>query len=207
MGFFNKLAGIAGGVGGFMLGGPAGAMAGYGLANGLTSGGDSGTPTAPGGNLADEYAKAMASQRTGAGAQDALNTSTKAAVDAAMPSFRGQLQGVRENAIARGAWTGDLGTSYEGDLASAFDAHTKSAVASQAAGMYNEGQNRYLDLLTGGMDRQTQDQNYQRQRKAGLWGSLGSALGAAWGYKNGGMAGAGTGAGVGGAIGTGIGGY
>lgn len=209
MSFWSKLAGVAGAAGGFMLGGPAGAMAGYGLANGLTSGGGSdGGASAPGGDLAAQYQQYMNSQRTGAGAQDALNTSTRAAVDAAMPSFRGQLQGVRENAIARGASTGDLGTSYEGDLASAFDAHTKNAVASQAAGMYNEGQNRYADLLTGGMDRQTQDQNYQRQRKAGLWGSLGSALGAwAGGRNGGGMAGAGAGAGIGGAIGRGIGGF
>lgn len=207
MGFWNKLAGVAGGVGGFILGGPAGAAAGYGLANGLTSGGDGGS-SAPGGNLADEYEKALQATRTGTGAQDALNTSTRAAVDAAMPSFNASLQGVRENAIARGASTGDLGTSYEGDLASAFDAHTKNAVASQAAGMYNQNQDRYLGLLTGGMDRQTQNENYQRQRKAGLWGSLGSAFGAYMGGRNGGgLAGAGAGAGIGGVVGRGIGGY
>jgi hypothetical protein len=206
MGFWNKLAGVAGGVGGFILGGPAGAAAGYGIANGLTSGGgDEGGGS--GGALGDEYARALAAARSGTGAQDALNTSTRAAVDAAMPSFRSQLQGVRENAIARGASTGDLGTSYEGDLASAFDAHTKNAVASQAAGMYNEGQSRYLDLLTGGMDRQTQDENYKRQRKSGLWGSLGSALGAGVGGYFGGLPGAQAGAGIGGTVGRGVGGY
>lgn len=208
MSFWSKLAGVAGGVGGFLVGGPGGAMAGYGLANSLTGGGGGGEGGAPGGALSEEYRKLLEQQRTGAGAQDALNTSTRAAVEAAMPSFRSQLQGVRENAIARGASTGDLGTSYEGDLASAFDAHTKNAVASQAAGMYNEGQNRYADLLTGGMDRQTQDENYKRERKAGLWGSLGSAFGAwAGGRNGGGAAGAGAGAGIGGAIGRGIGGF
>ena len=53
-------------------------------------------------------------------------------VQSAMPDFNKALQGVRENSIARGISTGDLGTSYEGDLASAFQRN----IASQAAGLY-----------------------------------------------------------------------
>lgn len=53
-------------------------------------------------------------------------------VAGAMPQFMQQLQGIRANDVQRGISTGDLGTAYEGSLASAFQRN----IASQAAGLY-----------------------------------------------------------------------
>lgn len=141
------------------------------------------------------------------GGQDALNTSTAAAVSSAMPSFYQALQGIRESSVRRGISTGDLGTSYEGDLASAFQRNTENATASHASEMYQFGQNNYLDLLSGMQDRQTASDNARRQRRSGLGGALGGLVGGIGGFAVGGPAGAATGARIGGSIGAGIGGY
>lgn len=202
MGFWNKVAGVAGGVGGFVLGGPAGAAAGYGLANSLTSGDDAPTD-------ASKRNSALIAQNGDPNAgQDAITKYTQAAISSAMPGFNAQLQGVRENAIARGASTGDLGTSYEGDLASAFQRNISNSVASHATDVYEQGQNREAGLVTGQMDRDTANQNYGRQRKAGVYGAVGSLLGGwAGGRNGGGPQGAATGAATGGTLGRAIGGY
>lgn len=113
-------------------------------------------------------------------------------VAGAMPQFMQQLQGVRENDISRGISTGDLGTAYEGSLASAFQRN----IASQAAGLYGTqlgaaqglyGQdignqlglsNQYLSLL-GGIQNQHNQQEAQKQAGLGQWlntiGQLGGA--------------------------------
>lgn len=206
MGFWNKAAGVLGAGAGFVLGGPAGAAAGYGIANGLTSGGSDAPSTAP--SDASRYTDLLEQNRTGAGAQDAITKYTQAAMAAAMPSFQSQLQLTREDGVRRGISTGDLGTSNEGDLASAFQRNITNSVASHATDTYEQGQTRYADLLSGRMDRTTADENYGRQRKAGLLGAAGSALGAWYGGRNGGgTTGAATGASIGGTFGRAIGGY
>ncbi len=114
-----------------------------------------------------------------AGATSAINRWTTGAVQNAMPSFYASLQGIRESAVRRGISTGDLGTSNEGDLASAFQRNISSAVAQQATGIYGQQRNQYLDLLSGQRDTDIAQQNAQRRRKAGLWGGIGSVVGGA----------------------------
>ena len=103
--------------------------------------------TAYGGGNVREQAGALTSganaaqqQQNQAGARntftDLLNqdpsTILQSYVAGAMPQFMQQLQGVRENAVQRGISTGDLGTAYEGSLASAFQRN----IASKAADLY-----------------------------------------------------------------------
>lgn len=129
------------------------------------------------------------------GGQDALDTSIKSAMSSAMPEFSKAMQGVQETEISRGVGTGGLGTSYEGDLESAFQRNIANAAGSQALGLYGEklqgenslygtdteaasqGRNRYLDLLTGQRDYDTAQQNAKNKRKSGLFGFLGGLAG------------------------------
>lgn len=196
MSFLKTLGKVAGGVGGFVLGGPAGAYAGYKAADALTGGG--------GGSHANTTADAYGRATTDAGAnaatdrnhfldalnggQEALDASTKAAVSSAMPAFQQQLQGIRESAERRGISNGEVATNYEGDLASAFDRNIANATASHATemqgqkvaglgGLQSEERNQYLDLLSGNLDRQQQEKN----RKQSFWNSIIGAGGAAAG--------------------------
>ena len=176
MSFLSGLAKVAGGVGGFLMGGPAGAMAGYSLGSAVGGGGGGSKGDPAMSRAAQEYGGYATQDRNRflellKGGQGALNTSARAAVSSAMPQFQHSLQGLRESAIRRGASNGDLATSYEGDLASAFDNNLTNSIASQAAGLYgtqvgasgqlaqNSG-NTYLDLLAGNRDaKQAQDNN------------------------------------------------
>ena len=114
-------------------------------------------------------------------------------VQSAMPDFNKALQGVRENSIARGISTGDLGTSYEGDLASAFQRN----IAGQAANLYGQrlsgyeglygqdqnasqqAQNQYLDLLTGQRDYEEQQKEAKQANQSSLFGAIGQLGGMA----------------------------
>lgn len=80
---------------------------------------------------------------------DQLRTAVSSLYSSALPQFNAQLQGVRENAIRRGISTGDLGTRYEGDLASAFQQNLTNAVNGLVYDNYNQNQNRYLQLASG----------------------------------------------------------
>jgi hypothetical protein len=122
------------------------------------------------------------------GGQDALNTSVRSAVSAAMPSLNTALQGSKEDAIRRGISTGDLGTSNEGDLYSAFQKHITDSVGQQALGLYNTqlgtaGQlyendtNRYLDMLSGTLDRKQSTRNAKRQSENSLANSFMQTIG------------------------------
>lgn len=196
MGLFKSLGKIAGGVGGFMIGGPAGAYAGYKLGDAVTgsggkktgnpAGGSYGAATSDAGRYADEDRNRFLD--TLSGGQEALNESTRAAVSSAMPAFQQQLQGIRESAERRGISNGEIATNYEGDLASAFDRHIADAAGSHAmdlqsekaqgyGGLQSEERNQYLDLLSGNLDRQQEEKN----RKQGFWNSLITAGGAAAG--------------------------
>lgn len=142
------------------------------------------------------------------GGQDALNQSIESAMSAAMPEFRKAMQGTQETEIARGVGLGELGTSYEGDLESAFQRNIANAAGSQALGLYGEqlgaaqygyesGENRFMDVLSGNRDYETSLANANRKRKSGLMGALGGLAGGAIG----GPFGAELGAAAGGAIG------
>lgn len=147
-------------------------------------------------------------QKTFEGGQDALNESVRSSVSSAMPDFRRQMQGVQETEIARGVGLGELGTSYEGDLESAFQRNISNAAGAQALNLYNtklgaassayeSGENRYLSLLSGNRDYETAMENQNRKRKSGLMGALGGLAGGLIGGPFGAELGANIGAGAG----------
>lgn len=141
-------------------------------------------------------ASRRAVEDTISGGQKALNEATRAAVSAGMPEFNQALEGVRESAVRRGVGVGGLGTSYEGDLASAFERNIANAVSSQAMNLYGEqlqareglydtdvsraesSRNRTMDLLTGERDYETAQDNARRKRRSGFFGAIGTGLGA-----------------------------
>lgn len=200
-GVLKGVARVGGAAGGFALGGPAGAAAGYSLGNSLSNAFDGDGPSAPqNGTLEGAaqdyggYAKEDRNRFLTAfdGGQDALNASTRAATENALPDFMKNLQGSRESAIRRGASNGDLQTSYEGDLTSAFQRNVSNAVAGQAQNMYNTklnaagsmangSSNTYLDLLSGNADRNQANTNNKYSLGAGLLGAAGQAAGAYFG--------------------------
>jgi hypothetical protein len=201
MSFLKSLGKVAGGVGGFMLGGPAGAFAGYKLGDAVTGGGAKkpnttadayGNATTDSGNYANEDRNRFLDTLNGG--QEALNTSTQAAMSSAMPQFQQQLQGIREGAERRGISNGEVATNYEGDLASAFQHNIANSVGSQAValqgqktsalgGLQSEERNQYLDLLSGNLDRQQQEKNRKQSFWNGLIGAAGGAAGAYFGSR------------------------
>lgn len=149
------------------------------------------------------------------GGQAAFETSARSAVAAAMPQFNQQLEGVRANAIRRGVNNGELGTSYEGDLASAFQKNIANAIGGQALGLYNTqlggysdlyrtdlgaseaSTNRYFDATASEMDRMDRDRERKQRQQLG-WAGLGVDLvtglfgpGGRWGRGGGGRGGTG----------------
>jgi len=163
---------------------------------------DTNNPTSPLG-LDQRFGKALDAAGSNAGWEDAFNKTAGAEINNALPSLRQGLQLTREDAIRRGVSTGDLGTSNEGDLVSAWQRNLSNAFAGQALNAYNTGQDRYLDLLTGAMDRQTANSNAQKKSRSGLFGALGTGLGAIGGAFFGNPW---LGAEIGGSIGAGVGG-
>jgi hypothetical protein len=146
--------------------------------------------------------------------QGALETSVSAAMSSAMPEFRKAMEGVQESEVARGVGVGsgspmgNLGTSYEGDLMSAFHRNIANAAGAQALGLYGTrvgaasslygldtesamfGRNRYTSMLGGAAAN-------AKRRSAGLFGTLGAVAG--------GIVGGPTGATMGGELGTALG--
>jgi len=127
------------------------------------------------------------------GGQDALNESISSAMSGAMPQLQGALQGAREGAIRRGVDTGGLGTSYEGDVFSAFQRNIANAAGQQALGLYGtqlgaygdlyntdvgleqSSRNRYLDILAGNRDADISKENAKNASKG--HGLLGLGIG------------------------------
>lgn len=150
------------------------------------------------------------------GGQDALTRSIQSAMSSAMPGFFKNLQSLRESNVARGAGTGGLGTTTEGDLMSAFQRNIANAAGSQAMNLYNtqgsllsgllgqdNSQNaQYASMLGGQRDYETQQANAAKQRKSGLFGGIGSLLGGIGGSIFGGPAGGALGASIGGGLGS-----
>lgn len=197
MSFWSGLAQIGGAVGGFALGGPAGAAAGYGLGKAISGGASSaGTSSASPGltAAAGQYGSYAGSDRnqylnTLAGGQNALNTSTLAAINSGMPALNQNLQSQKESDIRRGISTGDLGTSFEGDITSAFQKNIANTTAGQAMNLFNtqaqgygnlnaSDTSNYLNLLGGNADRNQSAQNAQTSFWNSLIGAGGQAAGA-----------------------------
>lgn len=138
-----------------------------------------------GGNYYERRLRGELERETPEAAQDYLMETLRAYESEGMPEFQGALQDIRENAVRRGITGGDLGTSYEGDLASAFQQNIMDVGGRYAYDAYQGSRNRYLDLLTGGADRETGRGNARRDMwgniiGAGL-GALGTYAGARWG--------------------------
>ena len=117
--------------------------------------------------------------------QDAINTSMRSAVDAAMPGLQDQLQGVRESAIRRGVDLGDIGTRNEGTLLSAFQRN----MANTAGGMAQQNYQTALDRLYGFRDWQTAKDNAKAERRNATIGAIGSVAGTLAGGPLGGVIG------------------
>lgn len=133
-----------------------------------------------------------------------LSRTVGSLTSAAMPEFNRQLQDTRESAIRRGVSGGGLGTSYEGDVFSAFQRN----IANTAGSYANENYSRYLDLLTGQRDYETYLAEQKRKKKGGVFGALGTLAGGVGGFLIGGPKGAMAGAEIGGSVGGGLaGGY
>jgi len=145
------------------------------------------------------------------GGEAELDRYIRGAVSAGMPELNRNLQGARESAISRGVGLGELGTSYEGDIYSAFNRNITNSAAAQAMNLYGtrtagygnlyesdtgvaEGsRSRYLDILAGQRDADIAKANAKKKRGS-LLGTLAGGIG---GFLLGGPAGASAGAQVG----------
>lgn len=120
----------------------------------------------------DQMAKALLFEQQGGGWEQAFNQTAGSFLNQAMPQLRQQLQTTREDAIRRGVSTGDLGTTYEGNIMSAFNQNLSNTLGGLASQEYDTNRNRYLDLLTGTLDRNQSAKNSQNN----MWASLGGDL-------------------------------
>lgn len=118
----------------------------------------------------------IATERSGTGFQDAFNKTAGSFLQNALPGFQKSLQLTREDGIRRGISTGDLGTSNEGDLASAFQRNIANALGGLAMQGYEGSQNRLMELLSGKLSGAQDAEN----SSSNFWSSiLGSGIGAA----------------------------
>lgn len=124
------------------------------------------------GPYGQKYQKAVDQYADPTNGQDQLSSLIQSQISSAMPQFNQALGGVRESAIRRGISTGDLGTSYEGDLASSFQKHIADSVSGQAFNLFQGNRNTYLDLVSGGLDRQQGVNNARSSAKGAMWGNL-----------------------------------
>lgn len=126
--------------------------------------------------------------------QSDLNNYAQSAMSAAMPAFNKQMQGVQESEVARGIGGGSLGTSYEGDLQSAFQRNIANAVGQQSMNLYgtqlgssqgefNDMEGMYNSNLWGQTNYENQRGQQNAQNFAGILGGLGSAAGGIAGLK------------------------
>lgn len=105
----------------------------------------------------------MAEERDGTGWKSAFNDTAGAFLSSQMPALMQSLQGTRENAIRRGISTGDLGTSNEGDVYSAFQRNLANVLGGLSMQGYENSRNRYVDMaggkLTGALDAENSARN------------------------------------------------
>ena len=114
---------------------------------------------------------------------DQLQKTAAATVQNALPSYLQNLQSTKEDAIRRGISTGDLGTSFEGDLTSAFQRNIANSVAGQAANMFQSRNSMLMGGYEDQLDREQAAENGAQQRKSGLISSLLGGAGQVAGFK------------------------
>lgn len=119
---------------------------------------------------------ATSDEGSGRGWQDAFNQTAGAFLNQQMPTFLKSLQMTREDGIRRGISTGDLGTSNEGDLVSAFQRNLSDSLGSLASSNYNQSRDRYFGLLGSQYDADTQAKNSQDAMIGGVAGQIGGQL-------------------------------
>lgn len=122
---------------------------------------------ANGGDPNQRFNQAIVDEGAGGGWEDALTRSAGSLYNRALPQLREGLQLTREDAIRRGVSTGDLGTSMEGDLVSKWGQNFSDTLGSMAMQGYQTNRDRYLDLLSGRLDRNTAAGNARGQTAAG----------------------------------------
>lgn len=114
--------------------------------------------------------------------QDALAKMTESTVQGALPAFMRDMGATKEDNIRRGISTGDLGTSFENDLTSAFHRNISNSVAGQAGQMFGQRNSMLMSGYEDDLNREQAAQNDASQRKSGfmsgLFGLGGSMLGA-----------------------------
>lgn len=122
------------------------------------------------------------------GGQDAVNRSSRAAADYALPGFKQDLQGIRESSARRGVSNGEIATGYEDRASTGFQDRIAQAIASNSMGMYgaqlggaSDIYGTDLDVRSGSLDRAQAAENARQQRKRSMWGSLLGAAGTAGG--------------------------
>lgn len=113
--------------------------------------------------------------------QDQVAKTTAATVQGALPGFLQNLQGTREDNIRRGISTGDLGSSFEGDLTSAFQRNIANSVASQSASMFSDRTNLLYGAQQDALDREQAAQNGAQERKSSFLGGLMKTVGSIFG--------------------------
>lgn len=119
---------------------------------------------------------ALDQEASGDGWKNAFHDTAQAFLDQQMPSFLKTLGMTREDGIRRGISTGDLGTSTEGDLVSAFQKNLADSLGSLASQNYNAGRDRYLGLLGSQYDADQSGANSHNQMLGGLLGMTGGTL-------------------------------
>jgi hypothetical protein len=134
-------------------------------------------------------------EENGGGFAKAFNDTAGSFLANAMPQFRSQLQLTREDAVRRGVGTGDLGTSNEGDLTSAFQRNIANSLASLSASGYEHSRDRILELLGGKTSMDQADAASHSNMWGSIFGTGIGALGMLFGKPGSGAAGAGAGGG------------
>jgi hypothetical protein len=104
--------------------------------------------------------------------QQQLKDQTTAAVQNALPSFLQNMQGTKEDNIRRGISTGDLGTSFENDLTSAFQRNIANSVAGQESGLLQSRTGSLLGAYNDDLDREQAARNNASGARSGFIGGL-----------------------------------
>jgi len=107
-------------------------------------------------------------EQNGTGFADAFKQTAGSFLQDQMPGFMKNLQLTREDGIRRGISTGDLGTSTEGDLTSAFQRNIANALGGLSLQGYEGSRNRIMDLLSGKTGMDINDLNSQYNFLGGL---------------------------------------
>jgi len=118
--------------------------------------------------------------------QQSVADSTRAAVQGALPDFLSNLGGLKEQNIRRGISTGDLGTSFENDLTSAFQRNIANSVAGQSANMFNNRTGLLFQGLNDSLDRKQGAINDASQRRSGFLNGLMQTAGTIAAFSGGG---------------------